>query len=92
VDVKALRARLEWSQTELARFLCVADSSVARWESGEREPTGAGGADLRALEAVTLKSTPKGLAAIKEAAARGKTIRSLTYEALENLGRKIDGR
>ena len=92
VDVLALRKRLAWSQTDMARFLCVADSTIARWEAGDRVPTGRTGDDLAALErAAATTANPSLVRAIKDAASRGETIKTLTQRALEGLARK-DGK
>lgn len=85
-DVKALRGRMGWSQTELARFLCVADATISRWEGGDRVPTGRTGDDLGVLDRVSSSATPALLKAIKDAAQRGETIKTLTQRAIEQLG------
>lgn len=94
-NVRSLRTRLSWSQTDLARFLGVADSTVARWEAtgdkDRREPTGRTADDLSDLDRVTAAATPATLKAIKEAAERGETIRTLTQRALEAIGRRPRG-
>ena len=85
VDVKALRTRLAWSQSDLAKFMCIADSTVARWEAGDRIPTGRTGDDLASLDNVTTRATPALLKAFTDAARRGETVRSLMTKALEGM-------
>lgn len=85
IDVKALRATLGWSQTDLARFLVVADSTIARWESGDRTPTGRSGDDLEALGRVLDGATTEKVQAVKDAASRGETVKTLVASAIENL-------
>ena len=39
MDVKAVREDVEWSQRELADWLCVSQATIARWESGTSSPS-----------------------------------------------------
>lgn len=75
VDVRLLRSRLGWSQSQLAKFLSVADSTVARWDVGDRRPTGTAGELVFALQLATDK--PVGVERLKKAEAAGETLRSL---------------
>ncbi len=75
VDVRALRARLGWSQVDMARFLGMSESSLQRWESGTCKPTGA---VSELLNAINLASRNDANAAhLKELAANGETFRTL---------------
>lgn len=85
VDLKALRAKLQWSQNDLAHFLRVADTTVNRWETGAREPTGRLKDDLHTLAAI-VHTSERATEAIQAAARRGETIRTLVVKALERLG------
>lgn len=81
VNVADLRNKLGWSQSELARFLGVADATVNRWEQGKRAATGPSG---QALEAVSdVAATADGVRRLQDAARRGDTMRSLLRRALE---------
>lgn len=71
-----MRARLEWSQSELARFLCVADSTVARWESGERKATGPIAEVIYALDLAS-KVSANNVERLKRLAKDGETFRSM---------------
>lgn len=41
IDVKAVRAALEMTQTQLAAELGVAQGDVSNWERGRHQPSGA---------------------------------------------------
>lgn len=56
--VKALRERLGLTQTEFARTVGADVRSVARWESGESQPSGSAVGVLTALE-MTLEKHPE---------------------------------
>jgi putative transcriptional regulator len=50
VDVKSARKKLQMSQDELARVLCVSPATVRSWERGYRRPEGAARVLLRVIE------------------------------------------
>jgi ribosome-binding protein aMBF1 (putative translation factor) len=50
VDVKVARQKLQMSQDQLARVLCVSPATVRSWEHGERRPEGAARILLRVIE------------------------------------------
>jgi putative transcriptional regulator len=51
VDVKAIRQRLEKSQSEFARMIGVSISTLQNWEQGRRRPAGPAGALVRVAAA-----------------------------------------
>jgi len=90
--VKGLRDRLGWSQTELARFLCVADTTVARWEAqgdNARHMTGHPRELFQALEHATRDR--EGLERVRESASSGATMRTLLRKALGSSGEDDTG-
>jgi putative transcriptional regulator len=50
VDVKVARRKLQMSQDQLARVLCVSPATVRSWERGDRRPGGAVRVLLRVIE------------------------------------------
>ncbi len=50
VNVKAIRRRLQLSQTEFARYFGFNLDAVQNWEQGRRQPEGAARAYLRVIE------------------------------------------
>ena len=50
VDVKSARKKLQMSQDELGRVLCVSPATVRSWERGHRRPEGAARVLLRVIE------------------------------------------
>jgi putative transcriptional regulator len=50
VDVKVARKKLQMSQDQLARVLCVSPATVRSWERGYRLPAGAARVLLRVIE------------------------------------------
>jgi putative transcriptional regulator len=49
-EFQALRSRLQLSQADFARMLCVSIRTVQNWEQGRRSPTGPAAALLRIME------------------------------------------
>jgi len=61
-DIRKERERLGYTQTQFAKLLGVTRSAVARWESGERKPTGRQiplGLDLAAMLLAKARKLPK---------------------------------
>jgi putative transcriptional regulator len=50
VDVTVARKKLQMSQDQLARVLCVSPATVRSWERGHRRPAGAARVLLRVIE------------------------------------------
>ena len=63
LDVKAIRARLDQSQSEFARMIGVSVATLQNWEQGRRKPEG----PARALLQVALRNPD----AVKHALASG---------------------
>jgi DNA-binding transcriptional regulator YiaG len=55
--IKALRARLRWTQSKLAEQIGCYQPTVARWEIGQNEPRGANLKMLLTLEREAAKKT-----------------------------------
>lgn len=53
-DVKAIRAQLNVSQSEMAKVLGTSIDTIKSWEAGRRNPTG-----LAAKVLATIKANPK---------------------------------
>src|SRR4051812_32681305 len=49
-EFQTLRSRLQLSQAEFARMLCVSVRTVQNWEQGRRSPTGPAAALLRIID------------------------------------------
>lgn len=65
-ELKTLRARLEVSRTDLARFLGVSETTIVRWESDDAisEPRGLQAVLLRALLDAMANHPPRDIARI----------------------------